>query len=172
MLGSGTWGISAVSGRASIFQRASSGQGKYFDCPIELNGVETPSKGWVDDVSTDYAIEFIRKNKAQPWSLVVGYKTAHGPFTPPERAKDRFAGAEARPVPNLDVPAIYLADSAAAKPKKAAGTAAKRPTNLGYFRCLSAADDNLGQVARHARRTRSRREHRRRLRERQRLLPR
>ncbi|HZJ15611.1 MAG TPA: sulfatase-like hydrolase/transferase, partial [Chthoniobacteraceae bacterium] len=144
----GKWHMGNQRGQRPGFDFSASfiGQGKYFDCPIELNGVETPSKGWVDDVSTDYAIEFIRKNKAQPWSLVVGYKTAHGPFTPPERAKDRFAGAEARPVPNLDVPAIYLADSAVAKPKKAAGTATKRPTNLGYFRCISAADDNLGRL--------------------------
>ena len=61
------------------------GQGVYFDCPIEVNGVKTPSKGWVDDVSTEYAIQFLNDNQDQPFSLVVGFKTCHGPFTPPPR---------------------------------------------------------------------------------------
>lgn len=149
----GKWHMGGQTGQRPGFDFSASfiGQGKYFDCPIEVNGVSTPSKGWVDDVSTDYAIDFITKNKAQPWSLVVGFKATHGPFDPPERAKDRFAGAEARPVPNLGVPAIYLAaPESAKKTKKAAKTgdapAVKRPLNLGYFRCISAADDNLGRL--------------------------
>src|SRR4051812_26683040 len=50
------------------------GQGRYFDCPIEVNGVSTPSKGWVDDVTTDYAIDFITKSKDKPFAVVVGFK--------------------------------------------------------------------------------------------------
>lgn len=148
----GKWHMGSQSGQRPGFDFSASfiGQGKYFDCPIEVNGVSTPSKGWVDDVSTDYAVDFIKKNKAQPWSLVVGFKATHGPFDPPERAKDRFAGAEAKPVPNLDVQAIYLAapenvrKKKPAKPLQTGGT--KRPLNLGYFRCISAADDNLGRL--------------------------
>jgi arylsulfatase A-like enzyme len=151
----GKWHMGNQSGQRPGFDFSASfiGQGKYFDCPIEVNGVATPSKGWVDDVSTNYAVDFIRKHKEQPWSLVVGFKSTHGPFDPPERAKDRFAGEEARPVPNLGVQAIYLADPDSTKKKKASrkgadseNAPAKRPTNLGYFRCISAADDNLGRL--------------------------
>jgi hypothetical protein len=35
------------------------GQGQYFDCPFEIDGVARPTKGWVDTVATDFAIEFI-----------------------------------------------------------------------------------------------------------------
>ncbi|HEY5312327.1 MAG TPA: sulfatase-like hydrolase/transferase [Pirellulales bacterium] len=127
------------------------GQGRYFDCPIVVNGQEKPSTGWVDDVSTDYALGFLKENRSRPFALVVGFKTTHGPFDPPERAKERFAGDEARPVPNLDVPAIYqagvkLAPKKAARPAASKAAAAKRGTNLGYFRCISAADDNLGRL--------------------------
>lgn len=149
----GKWHMGSQRGQRPGFDFSANfiGQGKYFDCPIEVNGVETPSKGWVDDVSTDYALDFIRKNQSKPWSLVVGFKTCHGPFDPPERAKERFAGAEAQPVPNLGAKAIYLADPDSTKPKKAQQAArqvarAQRPTNLGYFRCISAADDNLGRL--------------------------
>jgi arylsulfatase A-like enzyme len=148
----GKWHMGGQSGQRPGFDFSASfiGQGKYFDCPIEVNGIATPSKGWVDDVSTDYAIDFIKKNKAQPWSLVVGFKATHGPFDPPERAKNRFAEAEARAVPNLGVPAIYLSDDASTKKKKPgkpqAASVTKRPLNLDYFRCISAADDNLGRL--------------------------
>jgi hypothetical protein len=35
----------------------------------------------VDDVATDYAIEFINRQKAsaKPWSLILGFKTPHQP---------------------------------------------------------------------------------------------
>jgi hypothetical protein len=55
------------------------GQGKYFDCPFVVNGAAAESKGWVDDVSTDYAVDFLRRSKDKPFLLVVGYKATHGP---------------------------------------------------------------------------------------------
>ena len=124
------------------------GQGRYFDCPIEVNGVPTPTTGWIDDVSTDHAISFLRDHRDRPFSLVVGYKACHGPFEPPARARERFAGARARVVPNLGVPAVYRPDGPLPAMKEAntpdaAGTV---PVNLGYFRCLSAMDDNVGRL--------------------------
>src|SRR5262245_50146306 len=40
------------------------GQGRYVDCPIDVDGRRVDSKGWVDDVTTDYAIKFMTENKA------------------------------------------------------------------------------------------------------------
>jgi arylsulfatase A-like enzyme len=120
------------------------GQGRYVDCPFEINGTPTATKGWVDDVSTDFALQFMRDHKDEPFLLVVGFKSAHGPFDPPERLANRYAGESFRPVPNLDEPAIYLrgeGQKPAAK-KKAGGGG----PGLGYFRCLTAADENLGRL--------------------------
>ncbi|MSU59402.1 MAG: DUF4976 domain-containing protein [Pedosphaera sp.] len=125
------------------------GQGRYDDWPFEINGTPTPTTGWVDDVSTDYAIEFMKQNKDKPFSVVVGFKACHGPNTPPERAKDRFADAKARAVPNLGVRAIYRSDEETPKAKKksaAANSSDEVNINLNYFRCISAADDNLGRL--------------------------
>jgi hypothetical protein len=51
------------------------------------------------------------------------------------------------------VPAIYLGDPDSTKKKKATregkgkgSEPASRPTNFGYFRCISAADENLGRM--------------------------
>ena len=51
------------------------GHGRYDNCPFIVNGKDTPTTGWVDDVATDYAIQFIQKQQqaSKPWSLVLGF---------------------------------------------------------------------------------------------------
>ena len=122
------------------------GQGRYHDCPFVVNGKDTPTTGWVDDVTTDYAVEYLRRqNRAgKPFSLVVGYKSSHGPWNPPQRAKDRFAGEVSRPVPNLDVNAVYRPEM---RPGGyAAGNPDRAQMQRSYFRTLSAVDDNVGRL--------------------------
>ena len=80
-----------------------------------INGVATPTQGWIDDVSTDFAIDFIRRHKDRPFSLVLGFKAPHGPCDPPERAKNRFADCEARPRPAAHYAARFAAKEAAFK---------------------------------------------------------
>ncbi len=140
------------------------GQGRYVDCPFEVNGTTTATKGYVDDVSTDFALDFIvknweKKNREKPFALVVGYKAAHGPFEPPARLAEKYAGKEARSVPNMGVPAIYAGkfsggEKADAKQKRrtpeADGTpkakAGNRTMLQGYMGCLSAVDENVGRL--------------------------
>ncbi len=119
---------------------------RYWDPMFIVDGKDTPTKGWVDDISTDYAIQFMKsqKDSGKPWLLIVGFKSPHGPTEPPERAKERFAGEQARGVPNLNTPVPYLGSDAG---RKAAGPAsATVPVNLNYFRCISGADDCLGRL--------------------------
>jgi len=143
----GKWHHGSQSGKRPGFDYSASfiGQGKYFDCPGEINGVSTPTKGFVDDVTTDYATGFIRGNKEKPFLLILGYKTCHGPFTPPPRHEKTYAGEEARRTPNLNVPAIYKGAAANAKPA-AAPDSSTVPTNLGMFRGITAIDDNIGKL--------------------------
>ena len=129
------------------FQATLIGHGRYVDCPLIIQGVETPTTGWVDDVTTGYAIEFIEKQKetGKPWSVVVGFKAPHGPFTPPERAEKRFEGEMAHAVPNLFVHATYVQKQGVPfkPPTTEKGLV---PANLNHFRCVSACDDNLGRL--------------------------
>lgn len=147
----GKWHHGSQSGKRPGFDYSASfiGQGKYFDCPVEVNGVSTPTKGFIDDVTTGYATDFIRDHKDQPFLLILGYKTCHGPFTPPPRHEKTYEGEEARRVPNLGVrPPYRSADAAPAKGKAAAAAAdsATVPTNLGMFRGITAVDDNVGKL--------------------------
>jgi arylsulfatase A-like enzyme len=150
----GKWHMDGQKGQRPGFDYSASfvGQGRYVDCPVEINGVSTPTQGWVDDRSTDFAIEFLKKNRARPFSLVVGFKAPHGPCTPPERAQNRFAGAVARPVLNLEAPAVFQgqltrpARPAQRNPTPPSPEDQKAGVRLNYFRCISAADDNLGRL--------------------------
>ncbi len=135
----GKWHMDGQENRPGFdFSASFVGQGKYFDCPILVNGEEFESDGFVDDVTTNYALNFMDDHQAEPFAMVVGFKSTHGPFTPPERAENRFEGKEARSVPNLTVPSIYKDERFPDGPKK--------ETNLGYFRCLSAIDENIGRL--------------------------
>jgi arylsulfatase A-like enzyme len=142
----GKWHMDSQRERPGFDTHASFiGHARYVDPPFIVDGKDTPTQGWIDDLSTDYAIAFMRKQKdaANPWSMAVGLKSPHGPCTPPERAKDRFAGEQARAVPNLASPAIYAGQT---KKTNSAKTTGPVPVSLDYFRCVSAADDCLGRL--------------------------
>ncbi len=143
----GKWHHGNQSGKRPGFDTSASfvGQGVYFDCPIEVDGVKTPSEGFVDDVTTEYAANFIKANKDKPFLMILGLKTCHGPFTPPPRHAQAYEGALARNVPNYGVPAIY----SPAGPNGAKGKATDAqevPTNLGMFRGINGVDDNVGKL--------------------------
>lgn len=159
----GKWHMGSQSGQRPGFDFSASfiGQGVYFDCPVEVNGEKTATRGWIDDVSTDYAIRFIEEHKSRPFSLVLGFKTCHGPFTPPPRTDATYGDAQARIVPNLNTPAIYrtgeASDGAKGSEKKKKKKSAQQtpvaaandegvPTNLGMFRGLRAIDENVGRL--------------------------
>lgn len=143
----GKWHMGRQSGPRPGFDFSASfiGQGQYFDCPFEIDGQSTPTKGWVDDVSTEYALEFLRKNRAKPFLLALGFKTCHGPFTPPPRTENLYPDELARSTPNFHTPAIYLGEER--KRQIAEAEKAERvKTNMGCFRGLAAVDENVGRL--------------------------
>lgn len=122
------------------------GHGRYMDCPFIVDGKDTPTKGWVDDVATDYAIQFIQgqKKSAKPWSMILGFKTPHQPWEPPHRTENEYEGEVARTIPNVNTPPAYM-------PQKVKAFAGKpvpptMPTNLNYFNCVKAMDDCVGRL--------------------------
>jgi arylsulfatase A-like enzyme len=145
----GKWHHGNQSGKRPSFDTSASfvGQGVYFDCPIEVDGVKTPSQGFVDDVTTEYASNFIKANKDKPFLMILGLKTCHGPFTPPPRNAKDYEGALARTTPNYGLPAIY-AKTGPNGAKGKATDAKEVPTNLGMFRGINSVDDNVGKLLR------------------------
>ena len=126
------------------------GQGVYRDCPFEVNGVMTPSKGWVEDVIIDHAIKYLKMERQKPFSMFIGFKTPHEPTLPPVRAEKRFKDETARVVPNLTTPSVFRLSQKDATRKKLAEAAIRDgggvKVKLNWFRCLSAVDDGLGKL--------------------------
>jgi len=115
-------------------------QGIYPDCRFLHNGTWVETKGWVDDVTTDRAIEYIARQGAQPFALYIGYKSPHDNRTPAPRHARLYAGVKIAEPPNYR-----------ARPPFAQG-ASDKPWNpaledrLNYFRCLQGVDDNIGRL--------------------------
>ena len=64
--------------------------GEYFDAPLENNGVMKPSKGYIVDVLTEKALQFIDRNKGKPFLCYVPFTTPHSPFSVPAEDWNRF----------------------------------------------------------------------------------
>jgi len=62
----------------------------YFDTQLEHNGKMVQTTGYIADVLTDKAIEFIEKNKKRPFLCYIPYNTPHSPFQVPDRYFDKY----------------------------------------------------------------------------------
>ena len=140
----GKWHMGNQGGKRPGFDYSASfiGQGKYSNQDFEINGVSEETKGWVDDVATDFAIKFIRENKSKPFAIQLSFKSPHGPCKPPSRLKKRYQGEYCRPAVNESfIPPYDITDTT--EPPYTIGTPDRR---LNRFRCINGADDNLGRV--------------------------
>ena len=144
----GKWHMGNQRGQRPGFDYSASytGHGRYQDCPFEIDGTSTPTKGWVDDACADFAIEFMKQNKERPFSVVVGFKSPHNPRggnNLPERLRGLHSGKTSRPTPNCGVPAIF--HKPAADGKNPPGLA-DNAIHLDYLRHISGVDENIAKM--------------------------
>ena len=140
----GKWHMGKQRGKRPGFDYSASfiGQGKYSNQAFEINGVSKPTKGWVDDVATDFAIDFIHENKSKPFAIQLSFKSPHGPCRPHSRLKKLYEGEYCRPAVNQAfIPPYDITDTT--EPPYEIGTPDRR---LNRFRCINGADENLGRV--------------------------
>ena len=128
-------------------------QGKYQDCPFNVNGTMTASTGWIDDVATDYAVQYLKDHtagadKEKPFFMVLGFKSPHDPRTPPDRDKDLFANTVwSNPVPNLDTPPPFRPVPPPNHTNHPMGERVPMDKSvINKFRCIYAADEEIGRV--------------------------
>lgn len=128
------------------FSASFRGQGKFFNCPVVVRKdgerKEVIADKWIDDASTDFAIDFLRENKDRPFLLTVGFKSVHGPREPHADYSSTYTGEKAQPVPNLAAYAPFRAPNAGNPRSANPGN----PNLLNYFRTLSSADRSLGRL--------------------------
>ena len=61
------------------------GQGVYFDPDFIHNGARRRERGYATDLTTDFALDFLRRRGDEPFCLVYQHKAPHRPFTPAPR---------------------------------------------------------------------------------------
>ena len=150
----GKWHMGTQSARPGFdFVRTFYGQGKYFSNSWQdAAGVTikvASSTEWIDDVTTDYAVDFIRQNAANssttPFMLFLGFKTPHSGtengttgWFPPARTAGIFDGYSIEPVDNINTPPPFA--------PTATGGQSEAWYTRDYLECIAAIDDCVGQI--------------------------
>src|SRR3954471_21257167 len=135
----GKWHMGNQSGKRPGFDFSAGfiGQGEYFDNVYEVNGKPEQTHGWADDVTTDYAVNFLKEQQGNPFSLTVAFKSSHTPWDPPPKFADALSGVTAVPAVNANAPPPYLATG---------GHSLGPEKTRDYFRTIMGADADLGRL--------------------------
>ena len=70
------------------------GQGVYNDPELNINGDVVKQQGYITDILTDKAVDFIAENESDPFCVLLWHKACHAKFTPAERHKNAFPDAQ------------------------------------------------------------------------------
>ena len=74
------------------FGHTSGHWGEYIDPPLEDNGKMTRQKGYIVDICTDKALDFIERNKTKPFLCYIPFTTPHSPWRAPDENWAHFKG--------------------------------------------------------------------------------
>ena len=69
------------------------GQGRYVDAPLDVDGEAVQKAGYLADVLTDYAIEWLKKPREKPFFLMLSFKNPHFPYQAAPRHRGKLANA-------------------------------------------------------------------------------
>mgnify|MGYP001627292223 CR=1 FL=1 len=72
------------------FGHTSGHWGEYFDAPLEENGRMVRTQGYIVDVCTDRALDFIDRHQKRPFFCYVPFTTPHSPWAAPAEDWSRF----------------------------------------------------------------------------------
>jgi arylsulfatase A-like enzyme len=122
------------------------GQGVYVDPLLNVDGKQEQKQGYVTDIISDYAVDFLKREHAKPFVLYVGHKAVHGPFTPAERHRGMY---ETEPLPQRP----NVNDDMSGKPavrrdrlKENSKTKVGEQSMRNQLRCLLSVDEGLGRI--------------------------
>jgi len=66
------------------------GQGVYNDPLLNIDGRQVQHKGYITDILTGYAVDFIKQKRDKPFFLYLSHKAVHAEFIPAPRHKGKF----------------------------------------------------------------------------------
>ncbi|MDX2032272.1 MAG: sulfatase [Blastocatellia bacterium] len=148
------------------------GQGTYRNPPINEDGKSIQPSGYITDILSGYAVEFIRRRRDKPFLVYLAHKAIHPEvtqnndgsvdltkselFIPADRHKSLYAGRAIPHRPNYGrapegKPALQR--TIGALPPLGAATATRDEAILGRQRSLAAIDEGVGDILRALRET-------------------
>jgi N-acetylglucosamine-6-sulfatase len=63
------------------------GQGVYIDPMLNVDGKASKHPGYITDLLTDFAVDFINQKRDKPFAMILAHKAVHQPCVPAERHK-------------------------------------------------------------------------------------
>jgi N-acetylglucosamine-6-sulfatase len=124
-------------------------QGAYLNPQLNIDGKSSKVEGYMTDLLTDHAVEFLNRPHTKPFALYLAHKAVHGPFTPADRHKDLFADQPIPRAPNardtLEGKPV-LQRPVGNLPPLGPGTGSGDALIRNQLRTLVAVDDGLGRV--------------------------
>lgn len=115
------------------------GQGRYFHCPLIVDGQETDSrKPYITEELTDYALDFISQKRQHPFCLYLSHKAVHYQFIPPPEFDRRYDDA-CLPLPGEADSWVGITN----------GNLYPQPLGAlyrNYCECLDALDQQIGRL--------------------------
>jgi N-acetylglucosamine-6-sulfatase len=116
------------------------GQGKYYNCTMNVDGRRAQAAKYTADELVDHAIRFLRKPRNKPFLLCLSHKAVHAPFTPPKRYANLYRDAPVK----LQMHPDDRLDDKVPWGRKAPADAVKCMRD--YYAALTAVDENLGRL--------------------------
>lgn len=117
------------------------GQGVYEDPAINVDGVSRQMEGYLTDILSRFAVDFVSAPHDRPFLLYFSHKAVHGPNIPAPRHRDLYSDAKLQFSPSVN-------RSREGKPALA-GLAHNPPSESGVLmqlRTLAAVDDGVGDL--------------------------
>ena len=118
------------------------GQGIYYNCPLIIDGVETERRGkYITEDLTDFALEFIEKQRTHPFCLYLSHKAVHFGFRPPPHLKGIYGDADLKLPPESDTWITYTDNHPF--------VGALLPMNLlyrNYCETVASVDEQVGRL--------------------------
>jgi N-acetylglucosamine-6-sulfatase len=120
------------------------GQGLYKGTTFKINNewINTKTKGYVDEHSVDFAIEFLEDIGDTPFAMTVGFKAVHEPFTPMDEHADRYATDGITPPLNWNAMAPWKSRGPLVIPRKPRNP----PLWMDILRTVDGTDKNVGRL--------------------------
>lgn len=122
------------------------GQGVYNNPVFNIDGRQAPQTGYITDLLTRQAVDFIRKPRGKPFSMVLAHKAVHGPFTPAERHRTLYANEPIRRAASVN---DTLQDKPALRRQPPNAMTQRGPTDdiiRQQMQCLASIDEGTGRV--------------------------